>query len=487
MEHNPKKHPLRVMHTMCDEFEERAVDTDIILPDYCPEIAEILKCTLTPRISRTFQNGDRYMVEGSTQIRVFYLSNDRNELHCYETEEPFNVSSRVENAVHYDVSAKTDYVNCRAVNAGRMDIHGAFRVHLNATGTFDLSVVSPCNTKDICCKCTTLVSTIPVMQVDKSFSISESIPLGMDCDRFLYSDINVTECEHKVLTNKVIVKGKLIIRSVICKNDTVSEVNETIPFSQIVDTDGMCDDFKCCVKNNISEKDIRAVRNETGTTVLSVNIKLTTHIMCFADERSDVILDAYSVSCPLLCETTTVSAVHTLSGCDTQHTTVSLATSLPENTKELVDLWGDVCSDTTDKHTCYYTVCAFVRDTDGRISYIENVIEDTLAGEEENVVSAGVCRMKGMISDNQLHIRAETEICRQKEEFRTVSVVSELIEDTQNPFIKPKATVRIVYANAGDSVWNIAKAQHAVVDTILDENDLESDCITQPTVLMIPV
>ncbi len=489
MEHNLQKHPLRMMHTVCDEFEERAVDLDIILPDYCPEIAEILKCTITPFTSRCFQSGERYVVEGTTQIRVFYLSNDRSELHCYDATEPFSVSFRVANAVQYKVNVKADYVNCRAISARRMDIHGAFRVYLKATGVTELTVAAFENSRNICCKTVDVVSTIPAMQIDKSFSVSEDIPLGMEFDRLVYSDVTVVEHEHKALSNKVIVKGKIRIRLVLSKDGAVKEAIETIPFSQIVDSDGFYEDWHCISEVDIGEKDIRAIPNESGMNAVSACIKLFTHMFASYDERSTVILDAYSVVYPLLCETTQVSIPCKVEFTNTEHTVVPLTVSLPENIRELIDVWGDVrCEATTDSHIhCCYTVSAFVRDSEGHISYIENVIDDTVNKEEYDTAVVRLLGMNGVISGNRLHIQAEIEKYCVKEQMHTVSVVTDMIEDTQNPFCKSNATIRVVYADEGDSVWDIAKQHHAVADMIIAENDLDSDHITTPTVLMIPV
>ena len=36
--------------TLFDDFDERPVDCDFVLPDYCPDIAAVLKCSLKPVI-----------------------------------------------------------------------------------------------------------------------------------------------------------------------------------------------------------------------------------------------------------------------------------------------------------------------------------------------------------------------------------------------------------------------------------------------------
>ena len=63
--------------TLFDDFDERPVDCDFVLPDYCPDIAAVLKCTLKPVIQSKQLSGDRMLVDGQANIRVMYLDEAR--------------------------------------------------------------------------------------------------------------------------------------------------------------------------------------------------------------------------------------------------------------------------------------------------------------------------------------------------------------------------------------------------------------------------
>ena len=75
--------------TLFDDFDERPVDCDFVLPDYCPDIAAVLKCTLKPVIQSKQLSGDRMLVDGQANIRVMYLDEARKCVRCCEFSQPF--------------------------------------------------------------------------------------------------------------------------------------------------------------------------------------------------------------------------------------------------------------------------------------------------------------------------------------------------------------------------------------------------------------
>lgn len=113
--------------TILEETVEQPVECDALLPDYCPDIRRILKCTMTPvPMGRTITAG-RLETEGLANINVLYISAGGEpargeykipftrmmELHG-EAEEPI-----------ITVSMAAGQVSCRAVNQRRLEIRGS--------------------------------------------------------------------------------------------------------------------------------------------------------------------------------------------------------------------------------------------------------------------------------------------------------------------------------------------------------------------------
>ena len=72
-----------------DGCAEQPVECDLLLPDYCPDIVRILKCTVTPVLRRKQQSGTTLTLEGDAQIRVYYISEDPAQICSADTTLPF--------------------------------------------------------------------------------------------------------------------------------------------------------------------------------------------------------------------------------------------------------------------------------------------------------------------------------------------------------------------------------------------------------------
>ena len=114
---------------------EQAVDTELTLPDYCPDIGRLLKCRLVLMITSRQVNFDSLVVEGAARISVMYLDDRDKKLRCCDRDYPFRASVPYDGSTDHCgllAAAHVDYVNCRAVSQRKLDIHGAFTVHMTA-------------------------------------------------------------------------------------------------------------------------------------------------------------------------------------------------------------------------------------------------------------------------------------------------------------------------------------------------------------------
>lgn len=490
MELHGSKRTLRVCKQLCHDFEEKAVDVDVVLPDYCPVVSAILKCTMRPVITARFQSGDRYSVDGVTVLRILYMSDDRASVHCHEVTQPFSVSFRSAGAVHHIPEAKVDYVNCRATGPRRFDVHGAFRVYLKAMGVQETAVFADPEKHDVFCRTAPVMCTIPVCEAEKSFMIDETIDLGVQADRLLYGDVSVDSCDYKALSHKMIVKGILKLKAIYAKDEALTTVTQEIPFSQIVDVEGLNDAWLCDVSVTTGECECYLQTNDRGGSVLCVRSKLTACVYCSQTESAAVVLDAYSSSCPLVCETMPLQVLSRETA-NVSRCTVQQSTSMPEGASQLFDLWGEVKSAEYKEHGmlgCCILVGMIAADEAGQPGYYERTIDCEIPTENADANSTvRLTHIGGTLADDGLRVRADVDVIGTRSQVRDLTVVADVVEDGQKPFIKCPASIRIVYAAAGETLWDIAKLHHASVTDILAENDLTSETIAVPTMLMIPM
>ena len=67
-----------MLKTLFEGSCEQAVDCDISLPDYCPDISRVLRCCVAPSIISSKISGDRACADGNALVRIIY--DDENKI-----------------------------------------------------------------------------------------------------------------------------------------------------------------------------------------------------------------------------------------------------------------------------------------------------------------------------------------------------------------------------------------------------------------------
>lgn len=120
--------------TILEETAEQPVECDALLPDYCPDIRRILKCTLTPvPMSKSITAG-RLEAEGLAALHVLYISAGGEPARC-EYKVPFTRTLELHGEAEepiLTVEMRPGPVTCRAVNQRRLEIRGSVVISASA-------------------------------------------------------------------------------------------------------------------------------------------------------------------------------------------------------------------------------------------------------------------------------------------------------------------------------------------------------------------
>ena len=84
MELNQESRSFSTPVIVLDTVAEQLADVDLTLPDYCPDIEKILKCTLTPKIQSKSLSGGQLQVEGFCVVNVMYVESINKPIRCCE-------------------------------------------------------------------------------------------------------------------------------------------------------------------------------------------------------------------------------------------------------------------------------------------------------------------------------------------------------------------------------------------------------------------
>lgn len=493
-----------------DNTVEQGIDCDISLPDYCPDIVRILKCSLQNSITDSKLSGDRATADGNAKIRIIY-SDEHNKIFCYEQEYPFSkyaeLPSPFDNVV-LNAQVKTDYVNCRAVSKRRIDIHGVISIRFRVCGKRNDSFISDACGGGVQLKRKGFDVADTVACEKKIFQLSEVESIG-EHKPGVGKIINVSAApivmESKLIKGKILVKGELAVKVLYCADDAENEACEAdfnLPFNEIIESENVND--SCTLNVCVHVRQICADQktdNEGEFRYINLNAELAASVTAYCPKSIRVITDAYSTE-------TEIDAQYK------QVDFVSLGQSIRDDfmLKESLDLSSmdpqRIYAVTTEKPECR---CSFdggkmritgkipvgiiVIDSQGMPLFCEreasidyshtvDALTDNSFCEPRVELTGCSCTLGG---DGKADFKAELNISADVMNTHRERIITSLKTDESSEKKKRKPSLTVYFCSGSESVWDIARQYNTTVEDIMQENHLKADYLENKTMLLIPV
>lgn len=509
MELNLQRQTITINEIVYDGQVEQPIECDALLPDYCPDIVAILKCSVSTHIGSSNVNGDRMTVEGIAAAHVYYTGENGQIRHA-EYKIPFAKSVELRMAVKTPVISvipSVDYVNCRAVNQRRIDLRGALTLHIKISDRKEQDIVSDVQGNGMQLRRDMVKTTEIVNQTQFPFSINEELELGFGKNQIgsiIRCDSRVNMQDYKVIAGKVVIKGDFMLHILYqpLDGDGPPEIMEySLPISQIADSDGTDEECVCDVKLMIASFDVQPKAGEDGEyRAFSLDAQVVAFITAHRHMEVPVASDCYSTAFESSCKPTKITFLRLV---DIINEIVMHKTTLdlPEDVESVLDAWCEV-EDVSWKQTdvslqigLRLTVGMFARMQDGQCLYFEQSgeIEQTvpITGEwgdlsfepSADVISSAY----NLVGKEKIDIRCEVAIrgCV----YATIhqSAIGEITLDESKAKVKETNKLYIYYADAGESIWDIAKRYNTSANAIWEENSTTQDTLPHKQMLLIPI
>ena len=117
-----------------DAKAELPVETEILIPDYLPQVFKIVKCFVSLVVLQKQILNGRITLDGYLRCTVCYQAEEEQSLCQTEQKLPFTRTIDLAPAQAGDgqiqVGGEVEYLNCRAVNQRRIDVRGAYALNL---------------------------------------------------------------------------------------------------------------------------------------------------------------------------------------------------------------------------------------------------------------------------------------------------------------------------------------------------------------------
>lgn len=507
MENKCSKSKIFVNERIFSDNFEVAIDADFTLPDYCPDVSKIFKCQSEGRIISKSVNGKTVTLDGIVILNLIYC--DKNSrLYNYVYEYPFSKSVELNNETIESIicaKIKIDYINCRAVTGRKIDIHGAAGIFLRVMRKRPCEVLSDYQDNTVELKKDSTVVITPMGYCEKYITIEEDIPLNAPANisNIIRNDANIDLYECKIIKDKAIIKGNVCISLLYCvaENNKPQSLKCNIPFSQILDVEGINETCESDIKCEIANFEIKTEHSQTGECkAFGIVLKLLISCEGYCQNETPVILDAFSrrnnaeIKNEIVNFDRIIENIH-------ENQVFKANLRLDDEIESVVDLWTKIKSVNVHFEDNVMTVfgilsaSAVLCGEDHNTYYCEKPLEfeykysvdgasNLYSDPEVNIIDCSYT-----ITDSKtIELRVNLSIKAVVYEQVKLSVITDLLVDKSSPKAYKKSSAMTIYFPCeNECVWDIARTYNASVDEIMKINELSSDKLKSGMMLIVPV
>ncbi len=492
----------------CDTLEQ-AVDIDFNLPDYCPDIAKIYKCNAQPRICNKSVNGNTVTIEGYVLLTLLY-GNKEGKFCSFEYSYPFTKTTELSadcTGANIFTRIKCEYINCRAVTGRKVDIHGAVGIYIKVFKRKCSEIVSDIDDCNIEVNRATTSATVPMGYAEKYLNIEEDLPISSGlCPIESILKVNSSVCvkETRIINDKAVVKGEFTLCILYCGEgtDTPQVLRTNLPYSQIIDIDGINDTCSCDCKAEISNLDIKPKPTSGGEMrCFALNAKLLLTAQCYCGNEIPMISDAFSRKFEAEIMRKSLSFDKITESIIEQYN-CKKNIEMDFNITSIIDLWCSLqnCNTKFEQGNLVIngviTAGMIVCDDENKPIYIEKNIDFEYKYPYKPQGGVPSCEPEIEIlscnftitSGNTVELRVELGLNIGIYEKNNVSLIADLvIDETKSKKPAKDCSMIIYYVEDGDTLWDIANRYSASVKEIMEINNLENNILEGNAILLIPI
>lgn len=506
MEQICRKQTVAVSRPVMDVQEEYTLSGDFVLPEYCPDVAVVLKCLITPYIVSRQWSGDQLMLSGTATVRVLYLDEERQCVREAEFSQPvsctMHADGQPENAM-VQITLTPEYANCRATSPRRLEVSGAFLIHASAETAGELELLSACQDDSLYTKTATVRTTAPKTCAERILAINELLDFDSnlpEAEQLLGGECQPSVQECKLLSGKAIVKGQLHIHQLYTddsRKGSTYVLEYDLPFSQILDVEDVQEGELCTAQVTLLSDTQRLALNSTGqNAALEFTAKLLVQVQVYIEGSAELVTDAFCCRCPAALETQDLQ-LRALTDVQRQTATVEKDLELPgTDTQEILDIWAQPmalpgrCENGKAILEGRLLICLLVRDADGAVAYYERPEEFRLEYPAQGDTVQPTYTVTGVrytVAGGHLQLRVQLQMTLTQWEQCCLSVVRDIALQEEQAYPADRAALKLYYAQPGERVFDIARQCHASPASIKAENELREDTLPGKTVLLIPM
>lgn len=286
-------------------------ETETIVPDNNPDLLKIIDISADIKTFNKSENDSGVSVAGSIFYTVIYIPESTNGVSVMHTVSAFSHSEECGNAAGENfigVKPVIEHVEFNVLNSRKISVKAIVNLNFDITGKTHLSLTDNIDGDDIETSAVNFKVLNRLTQKSCSVNINEQVSLSPEkpvIDTIVKSNAEIFNKDIKVIANKAVVKGDLIVHILYISADGRLCVSEnTLPFTEILDAEGINEESITRIDLSISDFGINAVGDSGGDLrMLAVNLNIKAEISGDEINTHETVNDAYSTSYKLSLDT----------------------------------------------------------------------------------------------------------------------------------------------------------------------------------------
>lgn len=507
MEFNQETRNLSTPIAVLDTVAEQLADVDLTLPDYCPDIEKILKCTLIPKIQSKSLSGGQLQIDGYCVVNVMYVESINKTIRCCEQSVNFSQSFSVKETPDNPViltKTKSEYINCRALSPRRLVMHGAFSLYAKVLTTSKISLFSANDeTLETCKKKVSCADLKSFCQ--EQFNVCEEVSVSDKpaIESILHSDVGVSITDCKAVTGKLMINGEIALKMFYLsdvESGETGKIDYLLPFNQIIDCDGIDETTINNIICEVMSYDIRLkndMMSEKPAVILDVKLCVTEQGYKITDE--DITVDVYSIACASKPEFEQFSLIGEVTPVNELHMEKLSVKVDDGKISKILEIYTDYVSGESQytddglKIIGKINLCMLALNEDNTPVFIERsydyehlINSASDCNDMRNTMARPASISYRLADDSTVEIRCEIRITSSAVNNQNIKAVKNVTTYDDKPIVSDSCALTLYFAKQGENLWEIAKAHNTRLDMLLSENSAENLTLDSAQMLLIP-
>ncbi len=283
------------------------VEGDVIVPDIKPDIKEILLTDARANLTEQKYSEGKLHVAGTVAVKILYIP-DGEDANPKNIETKFDFKDVLEFAgeegLELSGKAGVEHVDFSLINSRKMNMKIAVLVNVGGHARREVALLTGTGENSLLKVRQKPISTYQ-MVADQTAEVVVSEMLEIpgakpDAEEVIKLDAKAFKGDCKIMSGKILLKGALAIRTLyssVHKEDGIESMEHELPFSDMVDVEGLGDDCLCHVSYEIKDVFYSLRQDVNGDTrIVSLDVVLCAHIMASKTQTITVIDDCYSTA-----------------------------------------------------------------------------------------------------------------------------------------------------------------------------------------------